>query len=273
VIWDLYPDVLANMNVLGRRSILIRFWERANKVSFKRARNVFTLGEHLSMALSRYTNKKPIIVPNWSNIDFIKPLPKSENIFVRRHDLQDKFVVMYSGNIGFTHNVEAIVEVAHQLRSSLDIQFVIIGEGAKKNKIVKWASDRGLTNVLFLPYQDKEMLPFSLTSADIGIVTLDIGAENSSVPSKTYYLLAAGCSILAFASKKSELGNLVEKHRCGEIFEKVNASQVALYILNILHDNQRLNLSKENSRLASFNFTPKNAEIYYNYICLNTDLL
>ena len=268
VIWDLYPDVLVKMKILKERSFPIKCWAKANIDCFKRAGNLFTLGEHLSAAISQYTEKKPIIIPNWSNTDFIKPIPKNENLFLHKYNLEDKFIVMYSGNLGLTHNIEAIIETAEKMTGNTMIQFIIIGDGAKKDKIIKWAKDKNLLNIMFLPYQDKQMLPFSLSSADIGIVTLDEGAENVSVPSKTYYLLAAGVSMLAFASKNSELGNLVKKHHCGAIFENPDAEEVARYIRELAFDKNKLDSYKENSREASFCYTPKNAELYYDFICL-----
>ena len=78
-------------------------------------------------------------------------------------------------------------------------------------------ADKKLKNVLLLPYQKKEILPFSLGAADIGIVTLSEGAENISVPSKTYYTLAAGSAIIALASLESELALLIEKYNCGKL--------------------------------------------------------
>lgn len=266
IIWDLYPDVLVNFGVLKESSWIIKRWKKMNRKCFSRANSVFTLGEHLSKAILNYTNKPPIIIPNWVNSEFVKPINKSENTFARKHGLTNKLVVMYSGNLGMTHDIESIVYTAEHLKENPSIHFVIIGDGAKKTKIENYVKDKQLSNVLILPYQDKEVLPYSLSCADIGVVTLSKGAEMISVPSKTYYTLAAGSVILALASHESELGLLIENHQCGRVFEEPEIIEVAKFIEELLQDNNKLITYKENARKASFNYTPENAKRYYDYI-------
>lgn len=266
IIWDLYPDALINFKVLKEKSFIIRIWKRLNKKCFNQAQNIFTLGRHLSEAIEKYTYKKPIIIENWVDTDFIKPMPKSQNPFVANHRLENKLIVMYSGNLGITHNIESIVTTADVLKNNTNICFLIIGDGAKKTKIAQMVKEKNLNNVLLLPYQEKEVLPFSLSSADIGIVTLDEGAENISVPSKTYYTLAAGSAIIALASLKSELAIIIEKYQCGKIFEKPDCKSIADFIIELSQNNAKLENFKKNSRKASFDFTPINAGLFYKAI-------
>ncbi|MCE9538446.1 MAG: glycosyltransferase WbuB, partial [Bacteroidetes bacterium] len=127
--------------------------------------------------------------------------------------------------------------------------------------------EKKLKNVLLLPYQDKEILPYSLSCADIGIVTLSQGAESISVPSKTYYMMDVGSAILALSATESELGILIEKHHCGRVFDKPDVQKIADFILYLSQNNAELIKFKENSRKASFNYTPENAKLYYKYIC------
>ena len=266
IIWDLYPDVLVNFGVSKENSTIIKIWKKWNKSCFQNASNIFTLGKHLSDAILAYTNKKPVIIPNWVNADFVKPLDKSENTFAKKHGLTDKLVVMYSGNLGLTHDIESIVHTAKHMKDNPKVHFVIIGEGAKKAKIEKYVQDNNLSNVLILPYQDKSVLPYSLSCADIGVVTLSQGAEMISVPSKTYYTLAAGSVILALASHESELGLLIEEYECGKVFENPEVTQVAAFIEELIEQKEALKKYKENARKASFNYTPDNAKSYYDYI-------
>jgi len=274
IIWDLYPDVLVNFGVLKKSSFVLRSWERLNRTCFSNASTLFTLGKHLSDAIQKYTTNKPIIIPNWVNADFVKPLIRDENTFAKQYNLNDKLVVMYSGNLGLTHDIESIVYTANLLKFNSSIQFVIIGDGAKKAKIEAYIKSEELTNVLLLPYQSKEVLPFSLTAADIGVVTLSQGAETISVPSKTYYTLAAGSAIVAIAAEASELGVLVNRYNCGRVFENSPPEKIAEFILYLSENKVELDLLKRNARSASFDFTPKNAKLYYDYICnkLNKDV-
>ena len=266
IIWDLYPDALINFNMLKEESLIIRWWKKLNRKCFDRAENIFTLGIHLSDAIGKYTGKKPVIVQNWVNADFIKPLPRPDNPFIAKHGLGDKLVVMYSGNLGITHDIESIVSTAELLKNEPAIQFVIIGEGAKRSRITQMVAEKKLNNVLLLPYQEKEVLPYSLTAADIGFVTLGEGAESVSVPSKTYYTFAAGSAVIALASARSELALLIEKYKCGKIFGDQNCRKIADYIIYLSSHTSELNKLKENSRKAAYDFTPENAGLYYQAI-------
>lgn len=267
VIWDLYPDVLVNFGVSKESSLLIRIWKSLNIKCFNNAATIFTLGKYLSDGIQKYTHKDIITIPNWANSDFLKPISRKENPFVIQHQLTDKLIVMYSGNLGMTHDIESIIDSAEILKNNTNIHFVIIGDGVKKAKISQIVKEKKLRNVLLLPYQDKEILPYSLGCADIGVVTLSQGAENISVPSKTYYMLAAGSAILALSSTESELGLLIEKHDCGKVFSNPGAQAVADFILYLSLNNDKLIRFKDNSRKASFNYTPQNAKLYYKYIC------
>lgn len=267
IIWDLYPDVLVNFNVLSNESFAIRIWKKLNKNAFNNSENIFTLGKHLAVAIEKYTSKQAIVIQNWTNTGFIKPINRDENLFLKKHNLLDSFVVMYSGNLGLTHNIEAIVDAAEILQSNSKIKFVIIGEGAKKEKIEKSVREKQLQNVLLLSYQEKEMLPYSLTAADIGVVTLSRGAESISVPSKTYYTLAAGAAVLALAEKESELSLLIKKYDCGVSINNADAPMVGEFINEMFINANELNKYKQNARKASFDFSPQNAKLYYDYIC------
>jgi glycosyltransferase involved in cell wall biosynthesis len=267
IIWDLYPDVLINFGTLKESSLIIRAWKKLNTNCFSNASTIFTLGKHLADAIGKYTAQRTTIIPNWVNSDFLKPLPKSQNPFAIQYNLLDKLVVMYSGNLGMTHDIESIVETAEMLKEHTDIHFIIIGDGVKKVKIDKIVKEKNLKNILLLPYQEKEVLPYSLASADIGIVTLSQGAETISVPSKTYYMMAAGSAILALSSVESELGILIKKYNCGRVFDKPDIQAIAEFILYLSKNQDELSTFKENSRKASFNYTPQNAKLYYKYIC------
>ncbi len=267
IIWDLYPDVLVNFGVAKKGSFIIKIWSSMNRRCFDNANSLFTLGKHLQNAVKTYTTKDVVIIPNWVNANFVKPVDRAENPFAKTHGLANKLVVMYSGNMGLTHDIESIVLAAEILKTDERIHFVLIGEGAKRAKIESMLKDKGLKNVLMLPYQDKEMLPYSLTSADIGVVTLSHGAESISVPSKTYYTLAAGSAVLALAAKESELGVLVEEYKCGKVFDMAPIQEIADFILEQLEDRYCLEQLKKNARAASFDFTPANANVYYDYIC------
>ncbi|NVN94891.1 MAG: glycosyltransferase family 4 protein [Bacteroidetes bacterium] len=266
LIWDLYPDVMVNFNVIKRNGYIHRIWSKSNKYIFNNASNVFTISESMAEAINKYSaNIKVKIIPNWVDSRFITPLEKTNNPFAIQFHQTDKLTVMYSGNFGETHDLESIIEVA-KMNNNKNISFFIIGEGAKKKKIEDLIKKDNIDNITILPLQSSEILPYSLTTADIGVVTLGEGAENVSVPSKTYYMMAAGTAILALANKNSELSRLVNKYEIGRVIRPGDIQNIIIFVNEMYQNKIALNKFKQNSRNASFNFTPENAKKYFEII-------
>ncbi len=107
---------------------------------------------------------------------------------------------MYSGNIGLSGDVEVLIDVAEKIRRD-DIIFLIIGDGAKKQMIREKAEKLVLKNIIFLPWQPADELPFSLSSASIAVVSLGVKTSRLAVPSKLYNCLSVGAPLLCLTSK------------------------------------------------------------------------
>nr|WP_246597063.1 glycosyltransferase family 4 protein [Pontibacter aydingkolensis] len=217
------------------------------------------MADLLSNYLSRNTIK---VIPNWSDVTLFTPIPKDQNPFIRDHGLEGKFLVQYSGNIGYTHNVEVLVELAKELKSHNDIIFQIIGRGERTAAIKELVEEYQLNNVRLLPFQADDILPYSLAAADLAVITLNDETALVSVPSKTYNLLAVGAPLLCISSANSELNRLVKIYQNGSSFESSSIKEMADFVLELMLNSNTLNHYKINSRKASENFTSKNAKVY-----------
>jgi len=221
--------------------------------------------------LKKYTNKNKIkVVSWWTDTNFIKPIKNEKNLFIKKFNLRDKFIVMYSGNLGNTHNIEKILNTAQSLVHETKIIFIIIGDGAKKSIVNSFQKKYNLQNLLNLPFQDISMLPHSLTASDISIVLDSMSSKQSistaSIPSKVYYLMAAGSVIYAEADNESELNRLINKYDLGLCDDSIENKNLKTFILNCFQNSDKIKKFKKNSRKASFNFTPENTNILYNEI-------
>jgi glycosyltransferase involved in cell wall biosynthesis len=172
--------------------------------------------------------------------------------------LEDKFLVMYSGNLGHAHPVEALVEVA-AATSDQDILFVIIGEGNKKDLIHGRIKQYELSNCIVLPLQEVAMLPHSLAAANLGVVTLGKEASALSVPSKTFNLMSAGVPILGIASPGSELSVLVKQFELGQCFSDNDIAAMIGFIQRVKSDTVYREKLIKNALSASKSFGPENA--------------
>lgn len=264
LIYDTYPDALVSTGTLKETNFFVKWWAKKNINNiYKYAKMVYTLSEGMAKALENYTTRDKIkIIPNWADTTFLKPIDHKDNPWLVEKGLQDKFIVLYSGNIGNTHKVETIVDVANTIKERNDIHFIIIGDGGKKEIVKSRIEELCVDNVLLLPFQDKEIIPYSIGAADIGVITLDEKSSTVSVPSKTYSMMAVGCCLMCIASKSCELSSLVDEFDCGKVFSSDDIQGMANYILKLASDKELLHKKKVNSRNASLNFTPENANKY-----------
>jgi colanic acid biosynthesis glycosyl transferase WcaI len=155
------------------------------------------------------------VIPNWVDTRAITPQPR-DNEWAGNHDLVSKFVVMHSGNVGHAQDLDSLVRAATFLRDRDDLRIVIAGFGARHAEMVALAETLEVEDtVRFLPYQKRERLAYSLSSADLHVVGLAKGLAGYVVPSRLYGILSAGRPVIAAADDESETARLVREVGCG----------------------------------------------------------
>ncbi|UPV75244.1 glycosyltransferase family 4 protein [Halorussus limi] len=255
VVYDLYPDMAVELGYLSEDGVVYRVWDWLNRCAYRRADEVITIGETMKETLvSKYGEECNVtVIHNWEDGEFIQPQQKTENEFSWEHNLVEPTTVLYSGNLGLHHDLESVVEAASKLektrRSVSDqFEFLFIGEGGKKPKLMEMAADYGLDTVSFLPYQPKEVLPDSLTSGDIALVTMEEGVEGLCVSSKFYTALASGQAVLAISKPDSEIGRVVERTGCGIRVDPQSPDQIVDAITRWLDDPEMTEKMGERAR-------------------------
>jgi glycosyltransferase involved in cell wall biosynthesis len=157
------------------------------------------------------------VIPNWVDTQEITPQPRS-NAWAQAHGLDSQFVVMHSGNVGHAQDLDSLVRAATFLRDLEDLLVVVAGFGARHTEMVDLARRLEVTDrVRFLPYQKRERLPLSLSSADLHVVGLAKGLAGYVVPSRLYGILSAGRPVIAAADEDSETARLVAEVGCGVV--------------------------------------------------------
>jgi len=252
--WDIYPQILAPMGLAGPKHPLYRLWRRSHAGALRNADLVITLGDHMAAVLCEMAGEGPLpllVAPNWVDVDWLKPWPREQNPFVQEQGLEEKLVVLYSGNLGATHAIETILETARLLADEPRIAFLIIGEGSKRG-LVEAAMASGETPTLrLLPLQPAARLPQTLSSGHIGIVTLGAGYEGLSMPSKSYALMATGNAILGISRPPNDLSDTIARHDCGVNFQPDQPQAIAAWIRGLLADPTALARLQSQSRTAA----------------------
>ncbi|MBE9005322.1 glycosyltransferase family 4 protein [Fortiea sp. LEGE XX443] len=260
ILYDLYPDIAIALGVVSKHSWLVRLWNAINKQVWLKAKGIVVLSPAMKQKIISHCPEvadKISVIHSWANPDAIVPIPKSENWFAQEYNLVNKFTVLYSGNMGRCHDIDTMLEAAKQLQDE-PIQFVCIGGGAKREELIKEVNQLGLKNFTFLPYQDKQVLPYSLTACDLSLVSVDAITEGLVVPSKLYSALASGRPIAVICSQSSYLREMVAEADCGGTFENGDGQGLAQFIRFLSRDPQiGERMGKAGRQYLRSHFTPK----------------
>ncbi|MBL8760009.1 MAG: glycosyltransferase family 4 protein [Phycisphaerae bacterium] len=214
---DAYPDLAVWVGTIRKSGFAERLWHWMNKMMYSRAAETIVLCEAAKELVCRNYAIDPArvhVISNWADGDLIVPKDKRTTNFSRTHGLVEPFTVLYSGNLGLYYEFETLIGAAERLKDE-NVKFVFVGSGGRKAWIAEQIQKRKLTNAILLPYQPTPEVPDSLPSCDTSVVSIARGIEGISYPSKLYTSLAVGKSVLALSEPKSELRELVEKHKLG----------------------------------------------------------
>lgn len=236
LVYDVYPDMAVELGYLPADSVVERLWNWAMRLVYRDADRVVVLGEsmrtHLSEKLAddpSFDSDKFVVIPNWEDGEFIRPMDKEENEFAATHGTRDTFTLVYSGNIGRFHELETAIDAIGELesRGRSDIQLLIIGEGARKAELQRYVRDQSIENVQFLPFQPMDRLPETLTCGDASLVGIKPEMEGMCVSSKLYSSLATGLPVLATVGPGDEVARVVRERECGAYVEPGDATAAA----------------------------------------------
>lgn len=201
-----------------------------DKFSCKRSNLIITVGRDLVETVNkRFNNKKvpkTVLINNWIDEKEIYPLKiDNEKVveFKKKYNLENKFVIMYSGNIGLYYDLENIFKVIEKIKPDTktndgkEIVFAFIGSGTILEKLKKYKEENKMDNVTFIPYQNKEDLIYSLNAANVHFCVNAKGIKGVSCPSKYYGIAAVGKPILGVLEEKTEIRLLIEETKGGLI--------------------------------------------------------
>jgi colanic acid biosynthesis glycosyl transferase WcaI len=210
---DVYPDVAIDLGMLSHPR-LIAATRALERFCYARADAITVLSEDLKSNVMKKTRSPDAVrvIPNFVDTEVIRPAP-ARNSYRREFGLDDKTVVMYAGNVGLSQSLELVLDAAERLAGRDDVVFVVNGQGAARDRLEQ--RGRGLGNVRFVDMQPAARLPEVLAAGDVHLVPLRKGLARSSVPSKTYSILAAGRPLVASVDAASEVARIVESSGAG----------------------------------------------------------
>lgn len=241
LIYDVYPDIAVALQVLKADHLIVKLWKRLNRLVWQQASTIITLSPNMkTKMLESFTDPserseieaKIHVIHSWADASLLKPIPKADSWFAQEHGLVHAFTVLYSGNMGRCHDMQTIMEAIAQLQD-YPIQFVFIGDGAQRSYCVQQTEQLKLNNCKFLPYQAKEVLPYSLTACDLALVSVMDTMTDLVAPSKLYGHLATGRPLAIICQPHSYLATMVNQGHFGQVIKNGSAQDLAQFILKL----------------------------------------
>ena len=233
---DLFPEaylasgeVRAGWLERAMNGLMNRIYRAADRIT------VITESFAEAIAARGVERGKIAAIPNFVDTGAVAPLPRG-NSFRRLHALDDKFVVMYAGNIGYTHGAEILVEAAAKLAAIPGLLFLVVGGGSKQADIEGLARERRLANIQFLPTQPGEVLPAMLAAADVFVLTSKPGVGKTSFPGRIYNSLLAARPVVASVDEDSDLARFLRRADAGIVTPPGNVEEFCQALTALYHN-------------------------------------
>ncbi|MFW6012086.1 MAG: glycosyltransferase family 4 protein [bacterium] len=264
ILMDLYPWVAVEAGVMQRSAVTTRLAEALARAALRGANRVIVIGRCMDRRVRELgvAPERVHLIQNWADTDAVRPVPRAKNRKRARLGLEGRFVVMYSGNLGVSHQFRELLEVAERLREETDLLFLIVGDGSRRKEVESQIRRRALTNVLLLPFQPYEEIGETLSMGDVHFVSLRPGFEGLVVPSKAYGVLAAGRPIIYQGSRKGEVARMVKEEEVGVVLDAGDRQGLAAAILRARDDPEWTAETGERARRVAETFYSAGAALH-----------
>jgi glycosyltransferase involved in cell wall biosynthesis len=273
LLMDVYPDVAIRDGVLAKRSVLTRALSTLARFAWQHANSVIVIGRCMQEYLVRsgIPAERIRVIPNWINEEIVYPVEPACNTLRHRLGLNDVFLIVYSGNMGISHEFGSLLTAAELLRTEKRIQFILIGDGCRRASIQQYQKEKKLDNLIFLPFQPIDKLNESLSLGDLMLVTLRDGLEGLVVPSKAYSALGAARPLVYVGNPSGEIARMIVEEKIGSVVPPQAGYELAQTILRYY---RQPDLCKEHGQnafaLSRGRYSRQQALVsYLNVLCEN----
>ena len=212
-VMDLNPDQAVALGVLKADSLSARLLDWGVRRLLQRADHIVVLDRFMAERVAAKVDvwEKIVVVPPWPLDDHLSAVAHDQNPFRRQHGLEDRFVLMYSGNHSPTNPIDTMIDAARALKDEPRVVFAFVGGGSDKAKV----EESNLPNVVSLPYQRLDFLRYSLSAADVHIVTMGDAVVGIVHPCKVYGAMAVARPVISVGPAECHVTDLLGSCRIG----------------------------------------------------------
>ena len=254
LIHDNYPEILVAVGKTEKNSAVVKVLDFFNHQLYKYANKIIVVGRDMEELVEKKIRGLDIpieCIPNWAELEQVKPLIREENRLLNQLGLSEKLVFLYAGNMGHPNDLESIVRCAEKLKDNSEFHFIFLGTGVKKKWLEIKIEGENLTNVTLLPPQPRSEQNIFLNACDVAFVSLVKNMWGVSMPSRTYNILAVGKPILALTEANSEVARVIQEDNLGWIVSPDNPDKLFQTIKEISRNRAQLTAMGKRARNAA----------------------
>lgn len=243
---DLWPEAPIQVGII-KNPVLKWVLYKLEKLIYQRSMAIVALSEPIKNAIElKVTGKKIHVISNMADIDFYKPADKDPDL-EKKFNVEGKKVLSYIGTFGLANDLEQILNCAQAVKENTDIHFILCGDGAMRSNLLKKAEQRKLSNVSFIPMQDRVGVKQVLNVTDAAFISYQpLPVLETGSPNKYFDALAAGKMIVV--NFKGWIKNEIEENTCGVYVNPRQPEDFITHVLPILLNERELDYYQKAAR-------------------------
>ncbi len=252
-VMDLFPELPIACGMMREGSVPSWLMERVSRFCLRHSDMNVVLGRCMEERIlaKGIPPERVRQIGVWSDQEAIQPIPREDNEYRARWGVEDRLVVMYSGNFGLGHDVETFLDAALALKDDDRIRFAFIGGGKKKGVVEAFIRERGLErNCILEPFQPRSKLDELLSAGDVHLISLLDGIQGVMIPCKLFGILAVGRPALFIGNPASEVSRVIEENRCGRTITLGDSAELVEAITTYQRDPEERRAAGERARRA-----------------------
>lgn len=210
---EIYPDILKLKD-----GVILKFLSWMEKKVYNGSDAVTTIDQvFYDTIVPRFKDQSKLhVIPNFVDTELYHEVEWSgkldENLFPKN----DSIKLLYAGNIGHAQSWEPLIELADKTRD-LNVEYVVIGEGAKRGYVEDEIKKRGLNKLHLLPYQPRELMPAILSYSDTSFIFMAPEMDGDGFPSKVYTIMACERPLLVLSGENTPIVNFLKDKGCAKL--------------------------------------------------------
>ena len=269
---DLVPQYAIDLGIL-KNKLLIRFLKILEHFVYRGSQyiTVHSSSNKEYIIGEGQNEEKVYVIPNWVDIDAIKPSEKQNN-YRKEYQLEDKFVVIFAGILGFAQDLDTVVDSCLYLKEYKNIVILIVGEGVEKERLIKKTENLALDNIRFLPFVSKEKYPEVVAASDVCLATLQETLKCPVIPSKILGYMSAGRPVITALPLEGDAPKVIQDAKCGMCVPPGEPKKLADAIIEMYKDKAKCDQWGANGRkyIEDFHDREKCVSLYEEIFSLIT---